>query len=155
MKDWERYAPELARAALKARENSYAPYSRWTVGAALLDEEGRIHTGCNIENGAYGPSCCAERVAFFTALAAGKRTFAAVAVAGGPEGEKPGQYCPPCGVCRQVMAEFCGDDFPVLLVKGEGETVLRTLGELLPERFQLISQDMGPREKRSESREDV
>ena len=82
MKDWERYAPELARAALKARENSYAPYSRWTVGAALLDEEGRIHTGCNIENGAYGPSCCAERVAFFTALAAGKRTFAAVAVAG-------------------------------------------------------------------------
>lgn len=76
-------------------------------------------------------------MAFFTALAAGKRTFSAIAVAGGAEGTEPRQYCPPCGVCRQVMAEFCGDDFPVILVKGKEETIIRTLGELLPERFHL------------------
>ena len=137
MENWKMRLNELAATALRARKNSYAPYSGWTVGAALLDTEGNIYTGCNIENGAYGPSCCAERVAFFTALAAGKRTFSAMAVAGGPEGTEPRQYCPPCGVCRQVMAEFCGDDFPVILVKGKEETIIRTLGELLPERFHL------------------
>ena len=127
----------LIAAALEARKRSYAPYSHYHVGAALWTQSGKLYTGCNIENGAYGPSCCAERVAFFTALAAGKRTFSAIAVAGGAEGTEPRQYCPPCGVCRQVMAEFCGDDFPVILVKGKEETIIRTLGELLPERFHL------------------
>ena len=155
MADWEARKKDLADAALKARKNSYAPYSHWTVGAALLDERGNVYTGCNIENGAYSPSCCAERVAFFTALAAGSRNFKAIAIAGGPEKEKPKQYCPPCGVCRQVMTEFCEDTFRILLVKGDGQIEARTLGELLPQRFTLSDTVSENLEEREDSHENV
>ena len=125
----------LARAALEARENAYCPYSRFAVGAALLTAAGEIVTGCNIECASYGPTNCAERTAVFRAIAAGVRDFAALAVAGGPAGEEPADFCPPCGVCRQVLAEFCGAEFPVLLVKSETSCRECTLGELLPMAF--------------------
>ena len=133
----------LALAALRARANAYAPYSHWTVGAALLTAEGDVIPGCNVENAAYGPTNCAERTALFAAVAQGKRRFAALAVAGGPQGETPAAFCPPCGVCRQVLAEFCGQEFPVLFVKGEGEVQRHTLGELLPFSFSLTGQEGG------------
>lgn len=133
----------LALAALRARANAYAPYSHWTVGAALLTAEGDVIPGCNVENAAYGPTNCAERTALFAAVAQGKRRFAALAVAGGPQGETPAAFCPPCGVCRQALAEFCGQEFPVLFVKGEGEVQRHTLGELLPFSFSLAGQEGG------------
>lgn len=133
----------LALAALRARANAYAPYSHWTVGAALLTAEGDVIPGCNVENAAYGPTNCAERTALFAAVAQGKRRFAVLAVAGGPEGETPAAFCPPCGVCRQALAEFCGQEFPVLFVKGEGEVQRHTLGELLPFSFSLTGQEGG------------
>lgn len=125
----------LARCALEARQNAYTPYSHWTVGAALLAEDGSLIIGCNVENAAYGPTNCAERTALFAAVAQGKRRFHAIAIAGGQEGREPSVFCPPCGVCRQVLAEFCGPEFEVLLVKSEKETELHTLGELLPFAF--------------------
>ena len=133
----------LALAALRARANAYAPYSHWTVGAALLTAEGDVIPGCNVENAAYGPTNCAERTALFAAVAQGKRRFAALAVAGGPQGETPAAFCPLCGVCRQALAEFCGQEFPVLFVKGEGEVQRHTLGELLPFSFSLTGQEGG------------
>ena len=133
----------LALAALRARANAYAPYSHWTVGAALLTAEGDVIPGCNVENAAYGPTNCAERTALFAAVAQGKRRFAALAVAGGPQGETPAAFCPRCGVCRQALAEFCGQEFPVLFVKGEGEVQRHTLGELLPFSFSLTGQEGG------------
>ena len=127
----------LALAALQARANAYAPYSHWTVGAALLTAEGDVIPGCNVENAAYGPTNCAERTALFAAVAQGKRRFAALAVAGGPQGETPAAFCPPCGVCRQALAEFCGPDFSIFLVKSPEEVEEHTLGELLPLCFTL------------------
>ena len=127
----------LALAALRARANAYAPYSHWTVGAALLTAEGDVIPGCNVENAAYGPTNCAERTALFAAVAQGKRRFAALAVAGGPQGETPAAFCPPCGVCRQALAEFCGPDFSIFLVKSPEEVEEHTLGELLPLCFTL------------------
>lgn len=121
----------LMEAAVRARKSAYAPYSHFAVGAALLTAKGRVYTGCNVESAAYAPTCCAERVAFFKAVSEGEREFAALAVAGGPEGEPP-RECPPCGVCRQVMAEFCDPaSFRVVLLSG-GERKTVTLGELLP-----------------------
>lgn len=125
----------LARCALEARQNAYTPYSHWAVGAALLAADGSVIPGCNVENAAYGPTNCAERTALFSAVAQGKRRFRAIAIAGGREGEEPAGFCPPCGVCRQALAEFCGPEFEVLLVKGMDETELHTLGELLPLAF--------------------
>ena len=121
---------ELIRAAISGRKNAVAPYSGFAVGAALLTGSGSVYIGCNMENGAYSPSLCAERVAFGSAVAAGERDFAAIAVIG--DGE---DYCWPCGVCRQVMAEFCGDDFRVIAAKDETDFALSTLGELLPHAF--------------------
>ena len=121
---------ELIRAAISGRKNAVAPYSGFAVGAALLTRSGSVYIGCNMENGAYSPSLCAERVAFGSAVAAGERDFAAIAVIG--DGE---DYCWPCGVCRQVMAEFCGDDFRVIAAKDETDFALSTLGELLPHAF--------------------
>ena len=92
---------ELIRHAMSARENSYSPYSRFRVGAALLCRDGEVYEGCNIENRAYGPTNCAERTAFFKAVSEGKREFSAIAIAGG---EEELIWCYPCGVCRQVMA---------------------------------------------------
>ena len=126
---------ELAVSALKMRELSYVPYSDFAVGAALLTKDGRIFTGCNVENAAFGPSICAERTAVAKAVSEGAREFAAIAVAGGKRGEPPKNYCPPCGVCRQVLAEFSGPDMPVIVVKSEEEIRITTLGDLLPQSF--------------------
>ncbi|MEE1115194.1 MAG: cytidine deaminase [Eubacterium sp.] len=126
---------QLAGEALQARERSYSPYSRFAVGAALLAEDGRIFTGCNIENAAFSPTICAERTAIFNAVSEGVRSFRAIAIAGGPAGEPAAEYCPPCGVCRQVMREFCDDDFPILLVVASGSPRIITLGSLLPDSF--------------------
>lgn len=125
---------KLCEAAISARSFSYSPYSHFKVGAALLTEDGMVYTGCNIENAAYSPANCAERTAFFKAVSEGKRTFCAIAIAGGPEGGEL-QYCAPCGVCRQVMAEFCGRGFLILLAKAPDDYQVFTLGELLPESF--------------------
>ena len=111
---------------------SYAPYSHFHVGAALLTKDGKIYTGCNIENAAYGPSNCAERTAFFKAVSEGILKFDAIMVVGGPNG-KIKDYCPPCGVCRQVMMEFCNpDEFKIFLAKSKDDIVEYTLKELLP-----------------------
>ena len=111
---------------------SYAPYSHFHVGAALLTKDGNIYTGCNIENAAYGPSNCAERTAFFKAISEGILKFDAIMVVGGSNG-KIKDYCPPCGVCRQVMMEFCNpDEFKIFLAKSKDDIVEYTLKELLP-----------------------
>ena len=127
---------ELITAAIEARRKSYSPYSHYQVGAALLIADGRIVTGCNIENAAYGPSNCAERTAFFKAVSDGMREFSAIAIVGSPEGEELTQYAYPCGVCRQVMMEFCEpESFQVIVAKSEEEYRVMTLAELLPEGF--------------------
>ena len=126
---------ELMLAAARARENAYAPYSNFRVGAALLTSDGRVFTGCNIENAAYSPTNCAERTAFFKAVSEGVRDFAAIAIVGG-KGENPDAVCTPCGVCRQVMAEFCKPDFRVILGNAE-QTAAYTLDSLLPYSFSL------------------
>lgn len=126
----------LIEAAIEARRNSYSPYSHYQVGAALLAADGRIVTGCNIENAAYGPSNCAERTVFFKAVSDGMREFSAIAIVGSPEGEELTQYAYPCGVCRQVMMEFCEpESFQVIVAKSEEEYRVMTLAELLPEGF--------------------
>ena len=123
----------LMEAAVRAREFSYSPYSGYRVGAALLDRDGRIHTGCNIENAGYTPTNCAERTAVFKAVSEGVRDFTAIAVVGGA-GDSLDPACTPCGVCRQVLAEFCSPDTPVILGTPDDLRVL-TLGELLPFAF--------------------
>ena len=106
---------KLMELAKEAMTHAYVPYSGYKVGAALLCADGTVYQGCNMENAAYSPTVCAERTAFFRAVADGHRKFLAIAIAGGPEGEPPAQQCAPCGVCRQVMAEFCGPEFEILL----------------------------------------
>lgn len=111
---------------------SYTPYSNFKVGAALLAKSGKVFGGCNIENAAYGPSNCAERTAFFNAVSSGERGFEAIAIVGGPDGIIK-DFCPPCGVCRQVMMEFCKPkEFLILLQNASGEIKEFTLEELLP-----------------------
>ena len=122
---------ELCRTAIEAMQKSYSPYSGYCVGAALLAADGTIFTGCNIENASYTPTICAERTAIFKAVSEGVRDFAAIAIAGGKSGVISGAF-PPCGVCRQVMAEFCAPDFPVFVVTGEDSYQRYTLSELLP-----------------------
>ncbi|MBM6855164.1 cytidine deaminase [Mediterraneibacter glycyrrhizinilyticus] len=124
---------KLIERALAAREYSYSPYSHFRVGAALLCQDGSVYTGCNIENRAYGPTNCAERTAFFKAVSEGKREFAAIAIVGG---EDELVWCYPCGVCRQVMAEFCnGEEFKIICAKSADEYRIFSLNELLPEMF--------------------
>lgn len=125
---------ELIRMAFKAMEKAYAPYSQYKVGAALLCADGRVFTGCNIENAAYSPTVCAERTAFFKAVCEGEREFKKLAVVGGKYGAVT-DYFVPCGVCRQVMSEFCGDDFLVLIAKSDDDYLSKTLNDLLPCRF--------------------
>lgn len=126
---------ELIQAALDARKYSYSPYSGYRVGAALLAADGTVYTGCNIENAAFSPTICAERTAFFKAVSEGKREFCAIAIAGSPDGEVT-QFSWPCGVCRQVMAEFCDPKrFTVIVAKSEEVYEKRTLEELLPKGF--------------------
>jgi cytidine deaminase len=126
---------KLVALALEARERAYTPYSGFAVGAALLCADGSVYQGCNIENAAFGPTVCAERVAVFKAVSEGKRDFAAIAVAGGRAGQDVTGLFPPCGVCRQVLREFCGLDFPLYLVKENGSYETHSLGELLPFSF--------------------
>ena len=126
---------QLCELAKKAMLGAYAPYSGYWVGAALLCDDGTVYTGCNIENASYTPTVCAERTAFFKAVSDGKRAFSAIAICGGKEGRITG-FFPPCGVCRQVMREFCKDDFTVYLI-GDGEIRTRTLAQLLPDSFSL------------------
>lgn len=125
----------LLLAASDAQQRAYAPYSRYFVGAALLTAGGKVYTGCNIENAAYSPTNCAERTAFFKAVSEGEREFTAIAVVGGAGGENDGT-CTPCGVCRQVMAEFCGADFRIVLGTPEHFSTF-ALSELLPASFGL------------------
>lgn len=125
----------LIEEALKAREYSYSPYSNYMVGAAVLTAEGEIYTGCNIENAAYGPTNCAERTAVFKAVSEGKRQFTAIAVVGGKRGSS-GDYAAPCGVCRQVLMEFCNpEQMQVIVAKSTEEYKVFTLAQLLPEGF--------------------
>ena len=126
----------LMRAAREARKMAYAPYSRYQVGAALLCADGRVFTGCNVENAAFGPCNCAERTAIFKAVSEGVREFTAIAVTGGFEDAAEPDDCTPCGVCRQVMAEFCRpESFEIIMGRTDDSLRTRTLGELLPESF--------------------
>ena len=128
---------QLVELAKEAMGHAYAPYSGFQVGAALLCSDGTVYQGCNIENAAYGPTNCAERTAFFKAVYDGHRDFAAIAICGGKGGNITGAF-PPCGVCRQVMREFCEDDFLVYLVDEKGYET-RTLSQLLPDSFRADS----------------
>lgn len=121
---------DLYKAALNARLGAYAPYSEFLVGAALLTDDDKVYTGCNIENASYSLCCCAERTAFFKAISEGKRNFTSIAIAGGKNNEEI--VCYPCGACRQVMSEFCDADFKIILY---GKTL--TLAELMPYAFSL------------------
>ena len=133
----EKEIQELISRALEARKNAYAPYSDFRVGAALLSDSGEIYTGCNIENSAYTPTNCAERTAFFKAVSEGVRSFRAICIAGGPGEREPEEPCPPCGVCRQVMLEFCGPDFEVILAVNGQQYEVYTLHRLAPMGFRL------------------
>ena len=132
MTENEKYA--LVKKALSAREASYSPYSGFAVGAALLTTDGEIYTGANIESASYTPTVCAERVAFFSAVHSGKRSFRAIAIVGGKRGGEVNDYTSPCGVCRQVMTEFCEPDFEIILYNGQTIKTY-TLSELFPASF--------------------
>ena len=124
---------QLVSMAKEAMKYAYSPYSGYKVGAALLCKDGSIYTGCNIENAGYSSTNCAERTAFFKAVSEGNREFTAIAICGGKDGVIKGEF-PPCGVCRQVMREFCEDEFLIHLVTKEGIQTY-TLNELLPMSF--------------------
>lgn len=126
---------DLVKIALEAREKSYAPYSHFHVGAALLCGDGTVYTGCNIENAAYTPTNCAERTAFFKAVSEGNYDFIKIAIVGGSEENGATNLCAPCGVCRQVMMEFCSKDFEIILGTESGVVKRYTLEQLLPEGF--------------------
>lgn len=125
---------ELCALAVKAMENAYVPYSGYRVGAALLTKSGKVYTGCNIENASYSPTICAERTAIFKAVSDGEHEFFKIAVAGGKNGKITGEF-PPCGVCRQVMAEFCEPDFKILVVNGDNSFTEYTFSDILPFSF--------------------
>ncbi len=126
---------ELIAKALEMRNFSYTPYSHFNVGAAILAKNGKIYTGCNIENASFTPTNFAERTAFFKAFSECVKEFEAIAIVGGPDGATELDYCAPCGVCRQVMSEFCRDDFIIITAKSETEYRTETLDENLPYRF--------------------
>lgn len=126
---------KLIREAFEAQKMAYAPYSGFCVGAALLTHQGKVYRGCNIENAAFSPTNCAERTAFFKAVSEGERAFAAIAIVGSRNGmlKGAGDYCAPCGVCRQVMEEFCDPkEFRIILARDEEDYRIYTLEELLP-----------------------
>ncbi len=126
---------DLVQAALEAREMAYVPYSHYTVGAALLTAEGETYQGGNIENASYGATNCAERTAIFKAVSEGRRSFLAIAIAGGMEGKEPVDYAYPCGICRQVMQEFAGEDFRIIVARSVSDYKIYRLEELLPHGF--------------------
>lgn len=121
---------ELLKKAEEARAHAWAPYSHFAVGAALLTTDGRVFLGANIENAAYSVTCCAERVALFSAVTQGARSFSAIAIVGAKAEEMPNAPCYPCGVCRQALSEFSGEDLLIYTTDGES-----TLGALLPNNF--------------------
>ena len=123
---------DLIHEAVEARLQAHAKYSRFSVGSAILSEDGTIFRGCNVENASFGLTLCAERVALTTAVSAGHRSFRAIAIVAD-------HLAAPCGACRQVLTEFCGEDFPVHVASANDPTTVEThlLGNLLPERFQL------------------
>lgn len=132
---------ELAKTAIAAKERAYVPYSRFRVGAALLAASGKVYAGCNIENVAFTPTNCAERTAFFKAISEGEKEFKAIAITGDAD-----DYLYPCGVCRQVMAEFCSpDDFKIYLVENENEIREFTMEEILPGAFTVTDLEKGRR----------
>jgi len=124
----------LIDVAKEARKNSYSPYSNFKVGAALLTKDNKVYTGCNVENGAYTPSCCAERTAFVKAISEGNKEFDSIAVVGGKDNTD--EFCLPCGVCRQFISEFCDKDFKIYVTDNK-EIKCYTLEELLPYSFKL------------------
>ena len=125
----------LIRMALEAREQAYVPYSDFMVGAALRAEDGRIFTGCNVENAAFTPTSCAERTALFKAVSEGVREFDAIAIVGSKVGETNTLVTGPCGVCRQALYEFGGPDLTVIMARSEDDYIVTTLGDLLPYGF--------------------
>ena len=127
---------QLLNIAKEAMKNSYAPYSNFNVGAALLSKSGKVYTGCNVENAAYGVTNCAERTALFKAVSEGEREFVSIAIVGGSHG-KLQDFCYPCGVCRQALSEFTDSFFKIILENGKGDVVVTTLYELLPNAFEL------------------
>lgn len=131
----KRLAEEMIDLAIEQLQYSYTPYSGFKVGAALLTKEGKFYTGCNIENAAYTPTNCAERTAFFKAVSEGERHFQAICIVGGKDGILT-EYAAPCGVCRQVMMEFCDPEtFQIILATGREQYAIFTLKELLPRGF--------------------
>ena len=125
---------ELIKLAFEAREHAYAPYSNWKVGAALLTKDGKVYQGCNIENSGFTATNCAERTAFFKAVYDGVYDFEKIAIVGGDGDKGVEGYCAPCGVCRQVMSEFCKpDEFKVIVAKSETEYHENYLRELIPD----------------------
>ncbi len=124
---------QLMQLAVAARKNSYAPYSDFHVGAALLGKSGKVYAGCNVENAGYSPTNCAERTALFKAISEGEREFTAIAVVGG-KGEELAPFCAPCGVCRQALAEFCDGELRIVLGTPD-KLSIHTLKELLPYSF--------------------
>lgn len=121
---------ELILAAKEARENAYVPYSNFKVGAAVLTDDGEIYKGCNIENASYGATNCAERTAIFKAVSEGHRTIKAIAVIGSDE-----NLTYPCGICRQVIAEFASEDIKIIIAKDENEFIIRSMEDILPGAF--------------------
>ena len=128
-------AEALVASAKEAMMHAYSPYSGYKVGAALLCKDGTIYQGCNVENASYGGTNCAERTAFFKAVYDGHREFSAIAICGGKDGKITGLF-PPCGICRQVMAEFCGADFKIYMVGANDTCEVKTLQDLLPFSFE-------------------
>lgn len=127
---------DLIKMALLARENAYAPYSNFAVGAAVLTKDGQVYTGCNIENASYGATNCAERTAIFKAVSEGHTEFTKIAIVGGKADEDISEFAYPCGVCRQVIAEFCkADEMKIIVAKSQTEFMEKTLEEILPYSF--------------------
>lgn len=129
----------LAKRVLNVRKRAYVPYSQFSVGAALLTESGKIFEGVNIENLSYPAGLCAERVAIFSAVAAGHYSFRGIAVSGGMKDSAPDDFCYPCGMCLQVMSEFCSPDFEIIIVKSENEIEEYTLKDFLPHVFDSLN----------------
>lgn len=128
---------ELVKKAKLAQKNSYAPYSEFNVGAALITKSGKVYLGCNIENSSYSPTVCAERTAFFKAVSEGEKDFEAIAIVGSYKNGEYKHFCSPCGVCRQVMSEFCTPDFKIILSDDTDNIEIITMRELLPYGFNL------------------
>lgn len=128
---------ELVVCALDAQVHAYAPYSGFTVGAALLTKRGKVYKGCNIENKSFSPTVCAERVAVFKAISEGETDFEAIAIVGKYKDGAYKHFCAPCGVCRQVLSEFCAPDFKIILGDNSGDCEAYTLAELLPKAFSM------------------